>query len=148
MWWFTLSSLHGIGTSTRCWMPLCWWCWLWWGSVMRPPFHPPIYPMNEETDSNTHLTPAYTIEFDPTKASYPLMIQLTSNTSSSAESRVPSPRHGWAFIRTRAIPGDWGHAQGRGHDDASRGFWNDFVPFQRQMEGCVVTHMQSYGLLV
>ena len=69
--------------------------------VVRPHFHPPMYPTDEETDFDPHLMPRYTIESNPTELSYPSLIQLTSDTSSSSESRVLGPRHGRGFIRTR-----------------------------------------------
>ena len=63
----------------------------------------PRYPTDGESDSDTRLTlivyldsdpskssyPSYHVEFDPSKPSYPLVIRLTSDSSSSST----APRH-------------------------------------------------------
>ena len=37
-----------------------------------PPFHPPMYSTDGESDSDTHLTSTYYVESDPLEPSYPL----------------------------------------------------------------------------
>ena len=49
---------------------------------VRPPFHPPMYPTDEESDSNTRLTPTYSKEFNPWEPSYSSVIHLTLDSSS------------------------------------------------------------------
>ena len=51
-----------------------------------PPFHLPMYLTDGEFDSDTCLTPTYSVESDPSKPSYPFVIHLTSDSSSSAPS--------------------------------------------------------------
>ena len=72
---------------------------------IRPCFHPPRYPTDGESDSNTRLTPTisveydlsessystYSVESDPSEPSYPLVIRLTSNSSASSASPAPPP---------------------------------------------------------
>ena len=98
---------------------------------VRRPFHPPMYPTDGESDSDTHLTPTYSVESNSSKLTYPSAIQLTSNSSSSSvvSRALPSVR-GHEFIHTVAIPNGRGHAYGgeRG-DDAPGGFRNGYLPF-------------------
>ena len=54
-----------------------------------PLFHPPTYPNNEESDSDTWLTPTYSVESDLSESLYHSVIYLTSNSSSSAASQAP-----------------------------------------------------------
>ena len=66
--------------------------------AVQPPFHPPMYPIDEEIDSDMHLTPTYSIESDPSEPSYPSMIQLMSDSSPSTESWVHEPRRKRSFM--------------------------------------------------
>ena len=50
-------------------------------------FHPPMYPIDGEFDSNTRLTLTYSVESDLSEPLYPSMIHLTSDSSSSVASR-------------------------------------------------------------
>ena len=93
-------------------------------------FHPSMHPIDRESNSNTRLTPTYSVEFDLLEVTFPSVIWSTSNSSSSAASQAPHPRHGRGFIYTCMIPRGCGWARGGGHgDDTSRGFENGFVPF-------------------
>ena len=98
---------------------------------MCPPFHPPMYPTDGESNSDTHLTPTYSVESDPLEPSYPFVIRLMSDSSSSVASQAPPLGHGRGFIRTRALPRGCGRARGGGcGDDAPGGFGNRFVAFK------------------
>ena len=113
---------------------------------IRPYFRLPRYPIDGESDSDTHLTPtisldsdplklsypSYHVESDPSEPSYPLMICLTFDSSSSfaAPHHTPPPVHGRGFIHTRAVP--WGHGRARGGgrgDDTPGGFENGYLLF-------------------
>ena len=50
---------------------------------VSPLFYPSMYPTNRKSDSDTCLTPTYSIESDLSEPSYPFVIRLTSNSSSS-----------------------------------------------------------------
>ena len=65
-----------------------------------PPFHPPMYAIDGESDSDTRVTPTYSMEFDPSEASYPFVIRLTSDSSSPTASQATPPSHGRGFIYT------------------------------------------------
>ena len=70
------------------------------------------------------------METDPSEPSYPSVIHLTSDlSSSSAASRhVPPLVHVRGFIRTRAMPRRRLHARGWGHGDVTAGgFENGFL---------------------
>ena len=58
---------------------------------VHPPFHPSMYPTNEESNSNTCLTPTYSMESDPSEPSYPSVIRFTSDSSSFAAGQAPCP---------------------------------------------------------
>ena len=45
------------------------------------PFHLPMYPINGEFDSDTHLNSTYSVESDPSEPTYPSVFQLTSDSS-------------------------------------------------------------------
>ena len=65
---------------------------------IHPYFPPPRYPTNDETDSDTRLTPtasvdldpsepsylSYHVEMDPSEPSFPSVIRLSSNSASSS----------------------------------------------------------------
>ena len=87
-----------------------------------------MYLSDVETDFNTCLMPAHTIESDPIESSYPSMIWLTSESSSFVGSRVSDLRRGCGFICTWVVPRDHGCARG-GHGDASGRIRNNFVPY-------------------
>ena len=84
----------------------------------HPLFHPPRYLTNEDSDSNTRLTPIASIETDPSESSYltysmgsyhskpsqPLVIRLSSDSSASSASPSPPLIRDRGFIRTRAVP--------------------------------------------
>ena len=106
-----------------------------------PPFHPPRYPTDGESDSNTWLTSTVSVEFDPSESSYPTyfvgsyrsepsqpsVICLSSDSASSA-SPTPPLVCGHGFIRTRAVPRGYERARGGGHgDDAPSGFGNGYL---------------------
>ena len=56
------------------------------------PFHPSMYPTDGESDSETGLTPTYLVGSDPAKPTYPSVIWLTSDSSSSsAVIHAPAP---------------------------------------------------------
>ena len=113
---------------------------------IRPYFQPLRYPIDGESNLDTHLTstvsldsdssessyPSYHVEFDPSELSYPLVIRLTSDSSSSsaAPHHTPPPVHGRGFIHTRAVPRGRGCARGGGHsDDTPYGFENGYLLF-------------------
>ena len=73
-------------------------------NTVRAPFHSPMYPTDEEIDSNTRLTPTYSIKSDPSEPTYPSAIRLTLDFASLAASRTPTPRHGRGFIHAQVIP--------------------------------------------
>ena len=89
-----------------------------------PDFASPKYPTDDESDSNTRLTPtalvesdpseSYHAETDPSEPSHLSVIHLTSDSSSSsATSRhTPPPVRGRGFIHTRAVPRERGRARG------------------------------------
>ena len=112
---------------------------------VRPPFHPLRYRTDGDFDSDTRLTPTVSVDSDPSELSYlsyhvetdlsepsfPSMIRLSSDSSSSsaAPRYTPPPVCGREFIRTRAIPRGRGRARGGGRGDATPGgFGNDFLP--------------------
>ena len=71
------------------------------------------------------------METDPSEPSYPSMIRLTSDSSSSsaAPSHTPPPVRDRGFIRTRAMPRGRGRARGGGHGDVTLdGFGNGYLP--------------------
>ena len=94
-----------------------------------PYFLPPRYPTDGESDSDTRLTPtvsldsnplepsysSYHVESDPSEPSYPLVIRLTSDSSSSSAvpCHTPPPIYGRGFICTRTVPHGYGGARGR-----------------------------------
>ena len=91
-----------------------------------------------ESDFDTHLTPTYLVKSDPSEPSYPSVIRLTSDLSSSsiALGHAPPPVPGRGFIRTRAIPCGHGHAHGGGRrDDALGGFGNGYLLLMDNMDG-------------
>ena len=96
---------------------------------VRPLFHPPMHPTNREFNSDTHLTPTYFMESNPSEPSYPSMILLTSDSFSSA-SQALRLGHVRRFIRIEAISRGhaWALGGGRG-DDTLGGLENGFVPF-------------------
>ena len=87
---------------------------------ISPYFVPPRYPTNDESDSDTRLTPTASVESDPSEPSYPSyyvetdpsesffpsVIRLSSDSASSSATpyRTLPPIHGRGFIRTRAVP--------------------------------------------
>ena len=87
---------------------------------IHPHFQPPRYPTDGESDSDTRLTLtvsldsdpsepshlSYHVEFDPSEPSYPLVICLASDSSSSsaAPHHAPPSVRGRGFIHTRAMP--------------------------------------------
>ena len=87
---------------------------------IRPDFSPPRYPTDGESDSDTHLMPtvsldsdslepfylSYHVELDQSEPSRPLMIRLTSDSSSSftASHHMPPLVRGRGFIRNRTMP--------------------------------------------
>ena len=86
---------------------------------IRPYFSPSRYPTDKEWDSDTCLTltvsldsdpselsyPSYHVETNPFEPSYPSVIHLTSDSSSSsaASRHVPLPVRGRRFIRTSTV---------------------------------------------
>ena len=111
---------------------------------IRPYFQPPRYPTDGDSNSDTCLTPivsldfnpsepsylSYHVETDPSKPSYPSMIRLTSDSSSSsaAPRHTPPPVCSLGFIRTRVVPRRRDRAQGGGRGDvAPDGFGNGFL---------------------
>ena len=103
--------------------------------VVRPSFHSLMYPTDEETNFDTRLTLMYSIESNPSESAYPVIIQLTSDSASSAWSQAPASRCRCGFIHTRVIPQGHGWARGERHGNATGGFGNGFVPFWDLMEG-------------
>ena len=74
--------------------------------------------------------PSYHVEFDLSETSYPSVIHLASNSSSSsaAPCNVPPPVRGGGFIRTRAVPRGRGHGRERGRGDVTPGgFENGYL---------------------
>ena len=67
---------------------------------VHPPFHPLMYPTDKETDSDTGLTSTYSVESDPSEPSYPSMICLSLDSSSSTTSQAPPSVCGHGFIHT------------------------------------------------
>ena len=112
---------------------------------IHPPFHPPRYLTEGESNSNTCLTLTYLVESDPSEStylmysmepdpsepSYPSVNCLSSDSSaSSAASQAPPPVCGRGFIHTRVAPRWHGRAWGGGcGDDALGGFRNGYLPF-------------------
>ena len=108
---------------------------------VHPRFHPPRYPTNGESDSDTWLTPTISVESNPLKSSYPTYSvesdpsepsypSVTSNSSASSTGLAPPLVRGCGFIRTRAVPRGRGNSRGGGHgNDASGGFVNGYLPF-------------------
>ena len=68
-----------------------------------------------ESNPDTRMTPTYSVESNLFEPSYPLMIRLTSDSSSSsaAPGHAPPPIRGRGFIRTLVVP--------RGHGDGALG---------------------------
>ena len=112
---------------------------------IRPYFQPPRYPSDDETDSDTCLTPtisldsnpsepsypSYHVETDQFEPSYPFVIRLTfdSSSSSTASRHTPPLIRSRGFIHTRAVPCGRGHARGGGRGDVTpSGFRNDCLP--------------------
>ena len=112
---------------------------------IRPYFQPPRYPTDGDSNSDTRLTSTVSLDSDPSKPSYlsyhvetdlsepsyPSMIRLTSDSSSSsaASRHVPPSVRGRGFIHTHVVPRGRGHAQGgEGGDVAPGGFWNGYLP--------------------
>ena len=113
---------------------------------IRPYFALPRYPTDDESDSDTRLTPTALVESDPSKPSYlsyrvetdlselffSFVIRLSSDSASSssaASRRTPPPVRGHGFIRTRAVPRGRGRARGGRHGDAAPGgFGNGYLP--------------------
>ena len=156
VWLSMLSFLLSIGILTRCSMQLWWQCKLWWEStfstivclvhlspffspydpfdninlsIVHLLFHPYMYPSDAKTYSDIGLRPTYTIKSNLTEPSYSSVIQLTSESSSSAKSRVSYLRRGRGFIRTRAVPHGRGRARRGGHGDTFGRVRNGFVPY-------------------
>ena len=85
---------------------------------IRPPFHPSRYPTDSESDSDTQLTPTYSVESDPSESTYltysigsyrlepsqPSMICLSSSSFASSTSLAPPSVHSCGFICTCAVP--------------------------------------------
>ena len=85
-----------------------------------PYFQSPRYPTDGKSNLDTRLTPTVSLYFDPlepsylschvesdpSEPSYPLVIHLTSYSSSSsaAPHHAPAPVRGRGFIHTRAVP--------------------------------------------
>ena len=59
---------------------------------VQPSFHPLMYPIDGDSDSNICLTMTYSVEFDLSEPTFPFVIQLTSNSSSSTASQAPTLR--------------------------------------------------------
>ena len=103
--------------------------------AVQPPFYPLMYLADEESDSDTCLTPTYSIKSDPSKLTYPSkptypsVIHSTLDSSPSTESQVQGLRCGCSFIHTLAIPQGHRQAHRGGHGNAPKGFRNHFVPF-------------------
>ena len=110
-----------------------------------PYFQPPRYPTDGDSDSDTRLTPtasldsnpselsypSYHVETDLFEPSYPSVIHLTfDSSSSSATPRHTSPPvRGHRFIHTRVVPRGCGRARGGGHGDVTPGgFRNGYLP--------------------
>ena len=110
---------------------------------VRPPFHPPRYPTDGDSDSDTRLTPTASIEMDPSESSYPTysvgsyrsepyqpsVIRLSSDSSASSASPAPTSICNHGFICTRAVPRRCGRAQRGGCGNVTPGgFRNGFLP--------------------
>ena len=109
---------------------------------IRPYFQPPRYPTDDETNSDTLLTPTISVDSDPLEPSYPnhhvetnpfkpsysSVIRLTPDLSSSSATprHTPPLVHGRGFIRTCAVPRGRGRVQGGGCGPS--GFRNSFLP--------------------
>ena len=88
---------------------------------MRSPFHPPMYPSDGEFDSYARLTPTYSVESNPSKPSYPSVIHLTSDSSSSATIQTPPQGRVLGFIHTRVVSHGHGRAREGGCGDDAPG---------------------------
>ena len=67
---------------------------------VHPAFHPPMYPIDGESDYDTRLILTYSMESNPSKPSYPFVIFLMSNSFSFTASWAPRPHRGRRFILT------------------------------------------------
>ena len=114
---------------------------------VRPPFHPQRYPTDRESNSDTRLTPMYSMDSNPLKSTYPtnsvepdpldlfypsvIRLSFDSSASSTADWAPPSV-HRHRFICTYVVPCGHGRARGRGcGDDAPGGFRNKYLPFDK-----------------
>ena len=93
---------------------------------IHPYFVPPRYPTDDESDSDTRLTPtasvesdpsepsylSYHVETDPSEPSFSSVICLSSDLASSSATpcRTPPPIRGRGFICTRVVPRGHGRA--------------------------------------
>ena len=82
------------------------------------PFHPPRYPTDGESNSDSRLTLTYSVEFDPSESTYltysvgsyhskpsqSSLIHLSSDSSASSASPASLSVRGCGFIHTRAMP--------------------------------------------
>ena len=97
---------------------------------MHPPFHLLMYAIDEESNSNIRLAPTYSMESDPLELSYPSVIHLTLDSSSSSTGPMPPLVHGRGVICIRVVPRRHGYARRGGcGDDALCGFENGYIPF-------------------
>ena len=98
---------------------------------VHPLFHPLMYLTDGESDSNTYLIPTYSMKSDPSEPSYPFVMCLTFDSSSSTASQALPPSHGRGFFHTQVVPvGMAWMCSRRGHgDDALGGFGNRYIPF-------------------
>ena len=79
---------------------------------MHPPFHLSRYPTDKESDSDTQLTPIYSVESDPSESSHPTyyvgsyrsepshpsVIRLSSDSFASSAGLAPPPVPGHGFF--------------------------------------------------
>ena len=108
---------------------------------VHPYFQPLRHPTDGESDLDARLTPTVSLDFDPSEPSYPsyhvepdlsepshpLVICLTSDSSSSSATphNATPPVHGRGFIHTNAVPCGRGRAREEGHgNDAPGSFGN------------------------
>ena len=126
---------------------------------VRPPFHPPRYPTDGDSNSDTQLTPTISVESDPSESSYPTysmesyhskpprpsVIRLSSDSSASLADPIPPLVHNCGFICTHVIPRERGRAWGGGRGDNAPGsFRNGYLPF----DGWFGWHMLSLSKMI
>ena len=131
-WSFMLSFSLGTSILTWCTTQLWWWHELRWRSIFSTTisFVLQLWVL--------FLTPVIFLMTSPYLLFIPLFIpqcthrmrrQLTSESSSYAESQVSDLRCGRGFICTQAVPHGNGHVRKGGYGDASNGVGNGFVPY-------------------